>query len=49
MAMIDHAPESTDEREYSVHVENYTGFLRVLWSVVAGVAVTLILLAAFFG
>ena len=49
MAMIDHAPETTDEREYSVHVENYHGFLRVLWSVVAGVLLTLIFLAIFFG
>ncbi len=49
MAMIDHAPEITDEREYAIHVGNYLGFLRVLWSVVAGIALTLILLAIFFG
>ncbi|MCC0005659.1 MAG: hypothetical protein H6872_11090 [Methylobacteriaceae bacterium] len=49
MAMIDHAPEITDEREYAIHVENYRGFLHVLWSVVTGIALTLILLAIFFG
>ncbi|HMN74403.1 MAG TPA: hypothetical protein PKA55_21270 [Rhodoblastus sp.] len=49
MAMIDHAPEITDEGEYAVHVGNYLGFLRVLWAVVAGIALTLILLAFFFG
>ena len=49
MAMIDHASEATDERAYAVHVENYNGFLRVLWSVVAAIALALILLAALFG
>ena len=49
MAMIDHAPEITDEREYAIHVENCRGFLHVLWSAVAGIALTLILLAIFFG
>ena len=29
MAMIDHAPEITDEREYAIHVENCRGFLHV--------------------
>ncbi|MCB1535945.1 MAG: hypothetical protein KDJ44_14795 [Rhodoblastus sp.] len=49
MAMIDHAPESTNEYEYAVHLENYHGFLHVLWSVVALIALTLIMLAIFFG
>ena len=48
MAMIDQAPETTDEREYAVHLENYHGFLRVLWSVVAGVVFALILLASIY-
>lgn len=49
MAMIDHAPESTNDYEYAVHLENYRGFLHVLWSVVAVIAFTLIMLAIFFG
>lgn len=48
MAMIDHAPETTDEREYAVHLSNYHGFQRVLWSVAAGVLLTLILLASIY-
>ena len=49
MAMIDHAPEITDDSEYSVHLHNYRAFLRVLWMNVAAIAVVLILLASFFG
>ena len=49
MAMIDHAPESTNDREYGVHLDNYHGFLHGLWSVVALIAFTLIMLAIFFG
>ena len=49
MAMIDHAPDATDEREYAIHAGNYRSFLHVLWSAIAGDAIVLILLAAFFG
>lgn len=41
-------PEFTAEAEYVAHLGTYKGFLRVLWSVAAGIAVTLIYLAIFW-
>ncbi len=49
MTMVDHAPEITDDGEYSAHLHNYHAFLRVMWMSVSGIAVVLILLAGVFG
>ena len=38
-----------DDADYSAHVRDYRAFLRILWRCVAGIALTLVLLAAFFG
>ncbi len=49
MASLDHAPETTDDAEYGVHLANYHAFLKVLWYAVGAIAVALMGLAAWGG
>ena len=49
MAMIDHAPETTENAEYEAHLGMYKTFVRLLWLNVAAIAVVLIFLAAWAG
>ena len=49
MAMVDHAPEATDESEYQAHLSNYHSFVRTIWLKVAAIAIVLIFLAAWAG
>jgi hypothetical protein len=49
MAMIEHAPEWTDQAEYETHLHNYQRFVRLLWWNVAAIVVVLIFLAAWAG
>ncbi len=49
MAMIDHAPERTDDADYEAHRATYDRFIRLLWWNVAGIAVVLIGLALWAG
>jgi len=40
--------EFTDTAEYAAHLGTYRAFIRVLWSVAAGIALALIYLAIFW-
>jgi hypothetical protein len=49
MAMVEHAPDRTDESEYVAHEKTYRMFVRLMSWTAATVAVVLALLALWAG